>query len=87
MALHSYTISFGIYAAYAEILMQRTFYLDKKYGTRCFIVFGGCKPGTKDLERQRRCTQDSIAMKVVFQLQNEVQCKQLEFLANSNDKL
>ena len=59
-------------------------HFDKKYGKGCLIVFDGYKSGTKDEERQRRSMQGSI--EVVFQLQNEVQCKQLEFLANTNNK-
>ena len=64
--------------------MQYTCYLDKKYGKEYFIVFDGYKSGTKDEECQRRSIQGSI--EVVFQLQNEVHCKQSEFLAKSNNK-
>ena len=65
-------------------LLQYTSYLDKKYGKGCLIAFNGHKPGKKDQERQQRNTQGSVG--VVFQLQNEVQCKQSEFLANINNK-
>ena len=75
-------VYWNIPATYAEILMQYT-YFDKKYGKGCLIVFDGYKSSTKDEERQRRSMQGSIE---VFQLHNEVQCKQLEFLANSNKK-
>ena len=64
--------------------MQYISYLDKNYGKGCLIVFDGYKSGMNDEERQRRSTQDSI--KVVFILQNGVQCKQSEFLANSKNK-
>ena len=77
-------VYWNIPATYAEILMQYTSYFDKKYGKGCLIVFDGYKSSTKDEERQRRSMQGSI--EVVFQLHNEVQCKQLEFLANSNKK-
>lgn len=64
--------------------MQYSSYLDKKYGKGCLIVFDGYKSCTKDQEHQRRSKQGSI--EVLFQLQNEVHCKQSEFLANSNNK-
>ena len=83
----SYTynrVYWNVPAIYAEVLMQYISYLDNNYGKGCLIVFDGYKSGMKDEERQRRSTQDSI--KVLFQLQNGVQCKQSEFLANSKNK-
>ena len=77
-------VYWNVPATYAEILMQYTSYLDKKYGKGCLIVFDRYKSATKDEERQRRSMQGSL--EVVFQLQNEVQCKQSEFPANSNNK-
>ena len=77
-------VYWNVPATYAEILMQYTSYLDNKYGKGCLIVFDGYKSVTKDEERQRRSVQGSL--EVAFQLQNEVQCKQLEFPANSNNK-
>ena len=73
----------NIPATYAENLMQCT-YLDKKYRKGCLIDFHGYRSHTKNEECQRRSMQGSI--EVVFQLQNEVQRKQSEFLANSNNK-
>ena len=64
--------------------MQYTCYLDKKYEKGCLIVFDRYKSGTKDQERQRKSMQGSI--NAVFQLQNEVQYQQSEFIANSNSK-
>ena len=45
-------VYWNVPATYAEILMQYTSYLDKKYGKGCLIVFDGCKSATKDEERQ-----------------------------------
>lgn len=76
-------VYWNVPATYAEILMQYTFYVDKKYGKRCLIVLDGCKSGTKYEECQRRSTQGSA--EVAFQLHNELQFKH-QFLANSSNK-
>ena len=58
-------------------------YILRKYGNHVHIVFDGYKSSIKDHEYQRRGKTFAI---IVFKPRNKVNCKQSEFLSNSNNK-
>jgi len=70
-------------ATYTKIMEQYCTYISKKYGNHVHIVFDGYKSSIKDQEHQRR---GKTSANIVFKPRNQVNCKQAEFLSNSNNK-
>ena len=77
-------VYWNVPATYQDIVQQYCSYVTRKYGEACSIIFDGYESSTKDQEHERR-TKNSF-IEIVFQLQNEVHCKQAEFLSNEKNK-
>ena len=76
-------VSWNYPSTYGEVIQQYCNYVTRKYGT-CTIIFDGYNSSTKDQEHERRT--NTKLTDVDLELQNEVQCKQSEFLSNRANK-
>lgn len=76
-------VFWNVPATYSNIMEQYCTYISRKYGNHVHIVFDGYKSSIKDHEHQRR---GKTSANIVFKPINQVNCKQSEFLSNSNNK-
>ena len=77
-------VYWNIPAIYRDVINQYYNLVLRKYGDNCSLMFDGYRFLTKDHEHQRKSKHKYTG--VMLQLDNDVLCKQSDFLSNDKNK-